>query len=122
MKWLVLGSLMFVLAMLAGCDRTIVGIDLTLSPDLRVQVWDSYYDVPVENAFVQVYLPGEQTDASYTAADGWTQWLLVPREAGSVRISISYTDRHWNSLTIYRNVKLERAETTPTFTVNTNAP
>lgn len=98
-----------------------VGVDTM--PDLRIQVWDRYLDGPYEGALVQTLLPGGVTDGSHTGADGWTtQWLLVPRSAGRIQISVSYYDRWRNPHTLYRWVGLRRGDTEERIIIDTYAP
>ncbi|MFH1171294.1 MAG: hypothetical protein V1778_02020 [bacterium] len=109
-----------------GCEtEKIVGVEVesATAPDLRVQVWDSYQNGPYQGALVQSYLPGGRVDSERTGSDGWTTgWLLVPRNAGTIQISVSYWDRHYNAHTDYFWVDLRHGDTPVYVTISTWAP
>jgi hypothetical protein len=109
---------------LVGCETPFdVSVALETAPDLRVQVWDRYLDGPVKDALVTVYLPEGMTDGSHTGADGWTtQWLLVPRSAGRVQVSVGFYDRYGNPRTEYVWIGLEHGPTERRITISTFAP
>jgi len=127
-RTLVLFALLIVAALgLGGCDEmdgiVDVNVGIDTSPDLRIQVWDRYLDGPYEGALVQTLLPEGRTDGSHTGSDGWTtQWLLIPRSAGRVQISVSFADRWGNPHTIYRWVNLRRGDTEERVIIDTYAP
>lgn len=126
-RFLTLAAIFVAALSMSGCEDldgiVDVNVGIETMPDLRIQVWDRYLDGPYQNALVTVYLPENRTDGSHTGPDGWTtQWLLVPRSAGRVQISVSFEDRWGNPHTIYRWIGLRRGDTEERVNIDTYAP
>lgn len=104
-----------------GCEDDVLNVVVAVEtiPDLHVQVWDRHLGAPYQGAFVEVI---QTNDGSHTDSAGWTDWLLVPRNAGRVQLSVSFYDERWNPQTVYPWITLRHGDTEVRIDISTRAP